>query len=247
MSARLDEIDKRILYHLARDARGISAPDIAEEVNVSAATIRNRIKQLEEKGVIEGYNARINYERAEGRLTNLFICSTGVPDRERIAKQVANISGVIGVQELMTGRGNLYVTAVGDDMADLSRISRDLAALGIEIEKENLIQQEYRGPYDAFGPDDGSDRHAITDFMNLSGGAEVVQLTVSPSSQIAGHTLREANELGIINNETLIISIERDEAMMTPKGNTKVLPDDVVALFSRTGVDDTTIAAFRES
>lgn len=247
MSSRLDEIDKRILYHLARDARGISAPDIAEEVNVSAGTIRNRISQLEEEGVIEGYHVRIDYERAERRLTNLFVCSTDVPDRERIAKQVADIPGVIGVRELMTGRGNLHVTAVGEDMADLSRVARDLATLGIDIEEENLVQQEYRGPYDAFGPDDGSEGHSITDFMNLSGGAEVVELTVSPSAAIAGLTLEEANQRAILDSNVLIISIERDEAMLTPKGETQIRPDDVVTLFSRTGIDDDIIAAFSES
>lgn len=247
MSVRLDEIDKRILYHLARDARGVSAPDIAEEVNVSAGTIRNRIEQLEAEGVIEGYNARIDYERAERRLTNLFICTTDVPDRERIAKQVADIPGVIGVRELMTGRGNLHVTAVGEDMADLSRTARDLAGLGVEIEEENLVQQEYRGPYDVFGPEDVGEDHSITDFMNLSGGAEVVELTVSTSAPISGHTLQEANQKGIIDTEALIISIERDDEMLTPKGDTHVRPDDLVTLFSRTGVDDETIAAFGET
>ncbi|WP_137285025.1 winged helix-turn-helix transcriptional regulator [Halorussus salinisoli] len=244
MSVRLDEIDKRILYHLARDARGVSAPDIAEEVHVSAGTIRNRIEQLEDEGVVEGYHARIDYERAERRLTNLFICSTDVPDRERIAKQVADIPGVIGVRELMTGRGNLHVTAVGEDMADLSRTARDLAGLGIEIEEENLVQQEYCGPYDAFGPEDEGEGHSITDFMNLSGGAEVVELAVGKSAPIAGLTLQEANQRDIIDSEALIISIERDEAMLTPKGDTHVRPDDVVTLFSRTGIGDETIAAF---
>ncbi|WP_135827229.1 winged helix-turn-helix transcriptional regulator [Halorussus ruber] len=246
MSVRLDDIDKRILYHLARDARGISAPDIAEEVNVSAGTIRNRIQQLQEDGVIEGYHARIDYERAERRLTNLFICTTDVPDRERIAKQVADIPGVIGVRELMTGRGNLHVSAVGEDMADLSRVARDLANLGVTIEEENLIQQEFRGPYDAFGPEEGSEGHSITDFMSLSGGAEVVELTVAPSAPIAGHTLQEANQRGIIDANILIISIERDEEILTPKGNTDMRPDDVVTLFSRSGIDDATIAAFDE-
>ena len=244
MGTRLDEIDKRILYHLARDARGISAPDIAEEVNVSAGTIRNRIRQLEERGVIEGYHARINYEQAERRLTNLFICSTDVPDRERIAKQVADVSGVVGVRELMTGRGNLHVTAVGEDMADLSRVAHDLSNLGIEIEGENLVQREYYGPYDEFGPDDGPEGQSITDFMNLSGGAEVVELTVASAAPMAGLTLREANQRGVIDPEALVISIERDEEMLTPKGDTRIRPDDVVTLFSRTGVDEETIDAF---
>ena len=54
MANRLDEIDRRVLYHLAADARDTSAPAIAEEVNVSAGTIRNRIRQLEADGTIKG-------------------------------------------------------------------------------------------------------------------------------------------------------------------------------------------------
>jgi DNA-binding Lrp family transcriptional regulator len=38
--------------------------EIAEEVDVSASTVRNRIDRLEEAGVIEGYYPKINYERA---------------------------------------------------------------------------------------------------------------------------------------------------------------------------------------
>jgi DNA-binding Lrp family transcriptional regulator len=246
MSIRLDEIDKRILYHLARESRKVSAPDVATEVNVSAGTIRNRIQQLEAEGIIEGYHAQINYERAERRLTNLFVCSTDVPDRERIAKQVADIPGVVGVRELMTGRGNLHVTAVGEDMADLSRVARDLASLSIDIEEENLVQQEYRGPYDAFGPEDDLETHSITDFMSLSGGAEVVELTVSADAPMAGLTLCEANQREVIDAEALVISIERDDEMLTPKGDTRIRPDDVVTLFSRTGIDDETLDAFNE-
>jgi Trk K+ transport system NAD-binding subunit len=83
--------------------------------------------------------------------------------------------------------------------------------------------------------------------MNLPGGAEVVELTVTQPAPITGCTLQEANQQGIIDMEALIISIERDEKMLTPKGDTRVRPDDIVTFFSRTGIDDETIAAFGES
>lgn len=72
MDPQLDEIDKRIRFHLTRDARRTSAPDIAGEVHVSAGTIRNRIRQLEEREIIRGYHAHVDYERGAGLLTNLF-------------------------------------------------------------------------------------------------------------------------------------------------------------------------------
>jgi len=75
MDTRLDEIDRRIIHALMDDARTISAPTIAEELNVSPGTIRNRIAQLEENGVITGYHASIDFERAEG-ISRICLCVT---------------------------------------------------------------------------------------------------------------------------------------------------------------------------
>lgn len=246
MSDRLDEVDKRILYHLVRDARNTSAPDIAEEVNVSAGTIRNRISQLEGAGILRGYHAIVDYPQAGGRLTNLYICTSPVPDRDRLSKQVAEISGVVSVRQLMKGRSNLHVTAVGDDMQELNRIANDLSAIGLEIEEENLLQSEQVLPYHKFGPDESQDGHTIADFMELSGGAEVVELSVSEDAEIAGYTLREANEQGVIQSDVLVVSIERDDEILTPRGDSLVHPDDLVTVFCRAGITRETLDVFGE-
>lgn len=246
MSDRLDDVDKRILYHLVRDARNTSAPEIAEEVNVSAGTIRNRISQLEEAGILRGYHALIDYSQAEGRLTNLYICTSPVPDRDRLSKQVAEIPGVVDVRQLMKGRNNLHITAVGDDMQELNRVANDLSAIGLEIEEENLIQSEQVLPYHKFGPDETREGQTIADFMELSGGAEVVELAVSSDADIAGLTLSEANDRDVIQSDVLVVSIERDDEMLTPRGDTVVRPDDLVTVFCRGGLTRATVEAFGE-
>lgn len=244
MTRRLDEVDKRILYHLVEDARDTSAPQIADEVNVSAGTIRNRIRQLEDDGILEGYHAQIDYERVEGRLTNLFVCTVPVEERERLAQQVLDVPGVVHVRELMTGRGNLHVKAVGEDMGDLSRISRKLTNLGLEIRDEHLVQREHHRAYHAFGPDEQTDRSGIADFISLTGGAEVVELTVDDEAPLAGRTLKEANAEGLLDPSVLVIAIERGEETLTPRGDTSVEADDLVTVFSRRGIGKDTLAAF---
>ncbi|MFB6197348.1 MAG: Lrp/AsnC family transcriptional regulator, partial [Halobacteriaceae archaeon] len=141
MTIGIDEVDERILYYLAREGRHTSAPDIADELDVSPPTIRNRIRRLEEANVIKGYHAHIDYEKIEGRLTNLFICTTTSADRERFARRVLDVSGVIHVKEVMTGRGDLHVIAVGTDTDEIARIARDIKALGVEIKEEDLIHR----------------------------------------------------------------------------------------------------------
>ena len=55
----LDAIDARILKALAEDAR-TSVADIARLVGLSGPSVSERIRRLEESGVIEGYTVRIN-------------------------------------------------------------------------------------------------------------------------------------------------------------------------------------------
>lgn len=244
MANQLDEIDKRILYHLAEDARNTSAPMIAEEVNVSAGTIRNRINQLEDRGIIKGYHAAIDYERIDGSLMNLLVCNTSVSDREKLAKQALRIPGVINIRELMTGRGNLHVTVVGADTNDLTHVSRALSELGVEIVDEGLLQREYTTPYQPFGPEEGITEQSMTDFMSLAGDAEVVSLTVAPEAPVAGRTLQKANEEELIGVDVLVIAIERENEILTPRGDTAIQPGDLATVFARNGASDELLSLF---
>ena len=246
MEYRLDEVDRRIIYRLMGDARGTSAPDIAEEVNVSAGTIRNRINRLEEVGVIDGYHASVDFERADGKLTNLLVCSAPVSDREKLAKQVLQIPGVVDARELMAGQRNIHVTAVGDDLTDMTRISRAIETLGVEIEDEDLVHRHYQRPYHRFGPEDSPQTSSLTDFISLTGGAEVLELSVSEGAPIAGKTLEEANSAGLIGDDVLVIAIERDGEVLTPRGNTSIEVDDLITVFSQRGRADELVESFTD-
>ncbi|GAB3035982.1 Lrp/AsnC family transcriptional regulator [Natronobiforma cellulositropha] len=243
MNVRLDEVNRRIIHALMRDARNTSAPMIAEDVGVSPATIRNRIQQLEDAGVLSGYHANVDFERADGRLTNLFMCNAPVTERERLARQVRVIPGVVNVRELMTGRRNLHVLAVGEDTTDLRHVAREIAKLGIDIEDEDLVQSEHFQTYRPFGPDDDSPT-ALSDFISLSGGAEVLEVTIPETAPLAGRTLEEAGREGVLDDELLVVAIEREDAVLTPRGNTTILPDDLLTILSRKGVDDESLEAF---
>ncbi|HBL40452.1 MAG TPA: AsnC family transcriptional regulator [Ruminococcaceae bacterium] len=55
----LDEIDNKILTLLRENAR-LNYSDIGETVGLTRVAVKNRIKSLEEKGIIRGYHAEIN-------------------------------------------------------------------------------------------------------------------------------------------------------------------------------------------
>ena len=157
----LDDLDRCILYSLQQDARNVSASTIAERVDVSARTVRNRIDRLETAGVIRGYKLDVDYENAGYQLHTMVICTAPISDREEIARQTLDVPGVVAVQEIMTGDQNLHVEVVGTDGDDLSRITRDLNDLGLEINDEDIIRNEYVNPFHQFDrceqPGDGAE------------------------------------------------------------------------------------------
>ncbi|WP_440991739.1 winged helix-turn-helix transcriptional regulator [Haloarchaeobius baliensis] len=242
---RLDDIDRRILFTLMRESRHTTAAAIAETVNVSGATVRNRICNLEEAGIISGYTAHIDFERAGGNLTNLYLCNVPVPEREALAHRARAVPGVINVRTLMTGRENLHVVAVGETTSDLQRVARKLSQLGIEIEDEDLVEDEFFSPYAPFDPDGDRDAGAPEDVISLTGEANIVQITVDGSAPIAGRSLEEASGEGILDADTLVIGIERDESELTPHGETVVQPDDIVTVLSRNPTDERALETFR--
>jgi DNA-binding Lrp family transcriptional regulator len=243
---RLDEIDRRILYSLMDDARGTSASTLGAEAGVSGATIRNRIKKLEETGIVRGYTTQVDFELAGGKLTNLYLCDVPVTEREALAHEARAIPGVINVRTLMTGRRNLHVLAVGENTSDLRRVARRLTDIGIHIEDEDLIEEELFAPYGPFDPDDGGQAPETNDFISLTGDASVLEVTVQSDARIADLTLEDAAGQGILDDETLVIAIERDDFEITPHGDTVIRPDDIVTILSRSGEDAKPLSAFRE-
>lgn len=58
----LEVIDQKILRALQKDSRR-SASAIGDEVGLSASACHRRMRLLEERGLIEGYGARLNPEK----------------------------------------------------------------------------------------------------------------------------------------------------------------------------------------
>lgn len=246
MVQTLDKIDQRILFYLAQDARRTSAPDITRDFDVTAATIRNRIKQLEDRGVIQGYHANIDYEKTDGKLTYLFLCNTDTTQRESFAQTALTIPGVIHVREVMSGRQNLHIEAVGQDKAEITRIARDLSNLGIEIESEALVQRDYHTPYHPFGPEPATAATAsnLTNLHELAGDAKIVDVTVAENADANGQRIKTLSKEGLLRDDLLIIAIERGDEVLMPNGETTIHEGDLVTVLSQDGEAEDAIELF---
>jgi DNA-binding Lrp family transcriptional regulator len=146
----LDDLDRRIIYELQRDARHVSSRDIAANVSASPSTVRKRIQRLEDEGIVRRYGADVDYDRAGYQLFVQIVCTAPINERDSLCTEAAGVSGVVGVRELATGERNVVVTAVGEDGDDLTRIASELSALGLTIVEEQLIRNDTPQPYAGF-------------------------------------------------------------------------------------------------
>ena len=153
MAFELDEIDRGILHRLQDDARHTTAADIAGDVGVTANTVRNRIRRLEDAGVIAGYVPIIDYERTRKSMHMVVQCTVPIHERGDLAETALEIDGVVGVRELMTGHRNLRIDLAAENSEEITAAVSRLQRAGFEIEEEELIKAEYHQPFDHFGTD----------------------------------------------------------------------------------------------
>lgn len=143
----LDAVDRGVLHALQRDARHTTAGEIADEVDVSASTVRNRIANLEEVGIIEGYHPQIDYEEAGFQLRTLFVATAPAQRRAELAVEALSVPGVIDVREMLTSQRNLYIEGIATSTRDLAQMTNELTDLGLELLSSEIVANHYSQPF----------------------------------------------------------------------------------------------------
>ncbi len=102
---KIDDIDVRIL-ELLQDSGRIKRSRIAEDVGLSVPTVSDRMRKLEERGVLVGYTARLSPKRLHLDIT-AFI-RVRIDGSDHYAGFVKAVGAMKEVQELhsVTGEGS---------------------------------------------------------------------------------------------------------------------------------------------
>jgi len=145
----VDALDRSVVYHLQEDGRR-PITEIADALDVADNTVRNRIRALEDEGIIEGYSVDIDYDGMGVPHHYLFVCSAPVSRREQLAGEARGRDGVVDVTVLVTGRCTVLVSAVGSGTDRIAELARGLDELGLTVEREHLVRDRTRLPFDGF-------------------------------------------------------------------------------------------------
>jgi len=109
----LDETDRSILRILQEDAR-TPFSEVARRIDMSSATVHDRVGRMEEAGVIEGYHAEID-PKAVGYGVSAFVGLRVEQGREEDAlDRLRDIEGVREIH-LTTGEWDVILRVVAAD------------------------------------------------------------------------------------------------------------------------------------
>jgi Lrp/AsnC family leucine-responsive transcriptional regulator len=119
----LDQIDRAILTRLQRNARVTNA-EIARELRMAPSAILERIRKLEQRGVLQGYTARVDPHAVGLGLTAFVLVRSREPvGSGNVGTALARIPEVLEVHHVAGEDCYLLKVRVADP-EDLSRVLR---------------------------------------------------------------------------------------------------------------------------
>lgn len=105
--AILDEADYRILDILQKDGR-ITFSDLADQVNLSRSAVRERIKNMQDSGIIRGFTAIIDAKAYE-KFASVYMDIEAEPMKiNDVAKELMKLNEIAIVSQ-HTGSTGLHV------------------------------------------------------------------------------------------------------------------------------------------
>lgn len=136
-----DKTDRAILTELQRNGR-IANVELAEKVNLSPSSCLRRTKALEASGVIAGYRAELDRERAGLGLTVFVSLRVNQHSREtsvRILEAITQIPSVVACY-IVSGEADVLVEAVVPGLHEYEELLLDqLLAIDVVIDARSTF------------------------------------------------------------------------------------------------------------
>jgi Lrp/AsnC family leucine-responsive transcriptional regulator len=140
VTAALDPISRRILQLLAADGRA-SYQAIADEVGLSRPAVMERVKRLEESGLILGYTARIDRAKAGFPITAFVAVRYPATELDGAEPSVRALVANPSVLEChhVAGEDCYVLKVAAPSLEALERILRTLREPGLSVSTRTTI------------------------------------------------------------------------------------------------------------
>lgn len=139
----MDTVDQQLLSLLRQDAR-MNVATLAQKLGVSRGTITNRIRKLEDAGVIVGYTVRL---RPDSRPSEITAWMSIAVEGNEARTVIASLLGEPGVATLhdTNGRWDLLAELRAENLAALSKVLERVRLIrGISSTETSIHLETYR-------------------------------------------------------------------------------------------------------
>jgi len=116
----MDELDWKVLALLQRNGR-MTYTDLGRQVHLSVPAITDRVKRMEEAGIIEGYSVRVNAAAAGYAVSALIGITVPQPAKAKFLKFLDTIPEVLECHHV-TGADSYVIRLVAVSLSDLERL-----------------------------------------------------------------------------------------------------------------------------
>jgi Lrp/AsnC family leucine-responsive transcriptional regulator len=127
-SRPLDDVDWRILEILQEDGR-ISFSELGRRVAMSAPAVTERVRRLEDAGIISGYRAEVDLGRVGLPIVAVVRSRPGFDNKDRFEKTMRDAPGVLECIRV-TGEDCYVTKVVAPSMPELEAVIDGLAGFG---------------------------------------------------------------------------------------------------------------------
>lgn len=131
-------IDEQIIGLLSRDGR-MSYTDLGKATGLSTSAAQQRVRRLEQRGVIQGYRAVVD-PAALGKLLTGFVSVRLRDDMndDALPEQIADLPEVVSCYS-MAGLASYLLMVQVESPADLERVLREIGRRGSVTTETQLV------------------------------------------------------------------------------------------------------------
>lgn len=126
MKFRIDDTDRKILELLQKDS-GITNAQLAQQIGLSPAPTLERVKKLEQAGIISGYHAAINPTSIGIGVSTFVMVSLKGHNKENINRFINAIADIAEIVEChhVTGQADFILRIICTDIPSYQSLMLD--------------------------------------------------------------------------------------------------------------------------
>jgi Lrp/AsnC family leucine-responsive transcriptional regulator len=128
LNNKIDDLNWRILKLLQENSR-MSLAKIGRQVGLTTPAVAERVKKMEDIGIIEGFNAKVSYTLTGYQLKAIITLKAFMGKLKPFLEMVHSLDEVINCYRI-TGNENIIMEVVLKDQAHLERFIDELIRYG---------------------------------------------------------------------------------------------------------------------